>query len=284
MVSVVVIALNEAKNLNELFDCLYQQTYKNLEVILVDDPRTNDETKSIVKQWQEKLQIRHIYKNDKPGKLGNARLNGAKEAFGEFIFQIDADMRQTPSVIEDCVEQIKNGADGVYINEEVIGEGFWTRVKWLEKKCYFYDEEVCSPRFFNKKSYFDVGGHNPNLAFSEDLDIKLKMQENNKKLAWTDEIMFHNEKKLKLLKSARNKFFWAQSALDFISIHPAASAKQGNVFLRPAFIRNWKLLISHPLLTLGIFIMKFAEALGALLGIITVKIFKKNISYKTMAK
>jgi len=283
-VSVIIIALNEEKRLKDLFESLYEQTYKNIEVIINDDPRTIDNTKQIIETWSRRMSIIHIMKNDKPGKLGHARLEGAKVTTGEYMMHIDADMRPTPKVIEECLNLIENGADAVFINEEVIGEGYWTQVKWLEKRCYFNDEEVCSPRFFRKIDYFEVGGHNPDLAFSEDLDIKIKFQNANKKLVWAKEIMFHNEGRLELFKSMRNKFFWSQSALDFIKVQPKASLKQGNVFFRPAFIRNWKLLLKNPHLALGIIPLKAAEVIGAVSGIISVKFFKKTISYKTTTK
>lgn len=284
LVSIVVIALNEGKRLPDLFVSIESQTYKDIEVIINDDPRTTDNTAEIIKEWQTKLKIVHLFKNDKPGKLGHARLEGSKAAQGEFLMHIDADMRLTPELVEDCVRIISEGADGVYINEEVIGEGFWTRTKWLEKRCYFFDEDVCSPRFFRTQSYMEVGGHNPELAFSEDLDIKLKFVENSKKLLWTNKIMFHNEGRLKPLKTLRNKFFWSQTATNFMKLHPSASIKQGNVFLRPAYIRNWKFLARHPFLTIGMYIMKTCEVIGAVSGLIYTKVFKKEIAYKTVAK
>lgn len=283
-VSIIIIALNEGKRLEDLFSSIHKQTYQNIEVIVNDDPRTNDNTKQIIESWSQKLTLTHIFKNDKPGKLGNARLEGANVATGEYVMHIDADMRPTPKVVEECVNLVNNGADAIFINEEVIGEGYWTKVKWLEKRCYFNDEDVCSPRFFRKHTYFEVGGHNPELAFSEDLDIKVKFQNAGKKLEWAQEIMFHNEGRLELFKSMRNKFFWSQSALDFIKVQPQASVKQGNVFFRPAFLRNWKLLIKNLHLTIGLFILKAAEAIGAISGIIYVKLFKKTISYKTTTK
>ena len=281
LVSIVVVTLNASKLLKVLFESIEKQNYKNIEVVINDDLKTVDDTKELISEWQKKFPITYINKNSR---LGEGRIEGAKVAKGEYLMHIDADMRLTENLITDCIRIIDEGADAVKINEEVIGEGFWTKCKWLEKKCYFYDEGVTSPRFFKTTAYFEVGGHNPNLALSEDKDIDLKFKDNKKVMKWTDEIMYHDERRISIIKTYKNKFYWSQTGFEFLKEQPKAAWKQALfVLFRPAYFKSWKLLLRHPLLTIGMYMLKFAELIGATLGGLGTKLgIIKPIKYKTL--
>lgn len=89
LISVVVPIYNEEKKLMRCVDSLLNQTYQNLEIILVDDG-SNDTSGKICDEYAEKDQrIRVIHKVN--GGLSSARNAGIDLATGEFLGFLDSD-------------------------------------------------------------------------------------------------------------------------------------------------------------------------------------------------
>jgi len=63
LVSIAVCTFNGAKYLAEQLDSIINQTYKNLEVIIIDD-QSSDQTVDILRTYLEKHSNFHIYEND----------------------------------------------------------------------------------------------------------------------------------------------------------------------------------------------------------------------------
>lgn len=93
LVSVIIPCYNYAKYLPECIESVRNQTYKNIEIIVVDDGSPDD-----TKEACERLKVRCISKEN--GGLSSARNAGIKEAAGEFIMCLDADDMLPPDSIE----------------------------------------------------------------------------------------------------------------------------------------------------------------------------------------
>lgn len=101
-VSIIVGCYNVSKwlRMGRLND-IYNQTYSNWELILVDDGST-DETPALLDAEAEKdSRIRVIHKEN--GGLGSARNVGLDVASGDYIWSFDVDDRVEPNCIEYCV-------------------------------------------------------------------------------------------------------------------------------------------------------------------------------------
>ena len=85
-VSVIIPTYNSAQFIVETLESVFAQTYKNYEVIVVDDGST-DNTKEVLKPYMSK--IRYIYKEN--GGPASARNVGIKNARGEYIAFLDSD-------------------------------------------------------------------------------------------------------------------------------------------------------------------------------------------------
>lgn len=89
MVSVIVPIFNTDKYLDECIASILNQSYKDLECILVNDGST-DNSLEICKKWKEKDQ-RIILINKKNGGQGKARNEGIEIAKGKYILFVDSD-------------------------------------------------------------------------------------------------------------------------------------------------------------------------------------------------
>ena len=89
LVSIVVPIYNVEKYLSKCIDSLISQTYKNLEIILVNDGST-DQSGEIAQQYaKQDSRIRYIVQKNKG--LGGARNTGLEYAKGNYILFIDSD-------------------------------------------------------------------------------------------------------------------------------------------------------------------------------------------------
>ena len=102
-VSVVIPARNEEANLPQLLDSFTKQTYKNYEVVIIDDAST-DRTWEIIESYMKKDSRIHGYKTDpnrrlaKSGKI-NALLQAIEHATGDYLYCTDADTIHKPDAI-----------------------------------------------------------------------------------------------------------------------------------------------------------------------------------------
>jgi glycosyltransferase involved in cell wall biosynthesis len=90
LVSVVIPAYNYAKYLAKTLDSVFAQTYRPIEVIVVDDGST-DNTAEIVRAYPE---VRYFYQSNQG--VSVARNVGITAAQGEYIAFLDADDRWKP--------------------------------------------------------------------------------------------------------------------------------------------------------------------------------------------
>lgn len=89
MISVIVPIYNVEKYLLKCLNSISEQTYKNLEVILVNDGST-DKSAIIAEKFAHRDK-RFIYISKENGGLSSARNEGLKYATGEYIYFLDSD-------------------------------------------------------------------------------------------------------------------------------------------------------------------------------------------------
>jgi len=89
MISIIVPTYNRQNLIKDAIQSVVKQTYKDWELIIVDDGST-DNTKSIVSEYTKKdSRIRYFYK--KNGGQGSARNLGVLESKGEYVAFLDSD-------------------------------------------------------------------------------------------------------------------------------------------------------------------------------------------------
>jgi len=106
LVTVIIPTYNSAKYITEAVDSVLAQTYKNFEIIVVDDGSTDD-TDEVLKPYMDKI----IYIKKKNGGPASARNRGIESSSGEFIAFLDADDVWLPEKLERQVEFMKNNPE-----------------------------------------------------------------------------------------------------------------------------------------------------------------------------
>lgn len=142
LVSVIIPVYNTAKYLDASLESVVNQTYQNLQIILVDDGAT-DESPVMCDAWANRdSRIMVIHKeNEGLGFTRNAGLNVAK---GTFVCFLDSDDTIAPDTFEYCVKELSSRrADACYYGRRTQQrDGSVTVNSDIPKKLEYKNEEV----------------------------------------------------------------------------------------------------------------------------------------------
>ncbi|WP_369726016.1 glycosyltransferase family 2 protein [Bradyrhizobium sp. LLZ17] len=105
LVSVIVPAFNAADTVRDTVISALHQTYRNLEVIIIDDGST-DQTRVVAARLVESdPRVRYLYKEN--GGVASARNRGIADAKGDFVATLDADDLWYPTKLERQVQRFE---------------------------------------------------------------------------------------------------------------------------------------------------------------------------------
>jgi len=256
LVLVVIPTKNAGETIEICLKSLEEQTYPNIEVVVVDS-YSSDGTKGIAEKFGAKFMESKV-------RRARARNLGAKESMDELILSLDSDMELTPRVVEECVNKVKEGYDAVIIPEVSVGVGFWAKCKALEKSCYIGDELIEASRFFKREAFEAVKGYDLELEAGEDWDLNQRIKAEYQ-IGRINAFMKHHEGNLRLRETMLRKHYYGQTLEKYRTKHPK-EAKQQFKLIRPAFMRNWRKLAKDPIHATGMLFMKACEFAAGWLG------------------
>lgn len=106
LVSVIVPVYNERRHLEECVKSITNQTWENIEIILVDDGSFNGAEKDCDILQSQDTRMKVIHKNNQG--LSAARIDGLKIASGSWVMFVDDDDVIAPNMIEDMISYSSN--------------------------------------------------------------------------------------------------------------------------------------------------------------------------------
>lgn len=274
LVSIIIPTKNAGSMLENALKSIKTQTYKNIEVLVVDSAST-DNTRQISEKYNAKYltYIPKVRKDtfDAPYK----RNYGVKKARGTYVYYMDADMRLTKQVIEQSVKLCRSGYGAVIIPEDSYGVGQWAQAKNLERRCYWGDDSVEAPRFVQKKIWNEVGGLDETLGGGgDDWDLYQKILDRGYLVGRTTSLALNNEGNLRLRDLIKKRFMYGRDSARYIQKRPKEGIK--SYFpIRKGYVKNWKLFLSRPVDTINFIIMRFAEYAAGFSGIIYGNVINK---------
>lgn len=124
LVSVIIPVYNAEKYLQKCMESIIVQTYKNIQIILVDDGSTDGSSELCDCLARQDHRIKVLHKaNEGPSETRNA---GIEQANGEYILFVDSDDYIEKDLIEKCLDTMKKEDSDVvvfnYVNEDEHGE------------------------------------------------------------------------------------------------------------------------------------------------------------------
>lgn len=143
LVSIVIPTYNYADYLPTAITSCLQQTYRNIEIIVVDDGSTDD-TPAVVEGFRGR--VRSIHQANQG--VSSARNRGLEEARGSFITFLDADDALTTDSIEIRVRILTDNEDAGFVISSTLSKHS------LDETPYLHDETGES--FFSERLYEDL--------------------------------------------------------------------------------------------------------------------------------
>ncbi len=265
IVSIVIPAFNEEKNIERLLISIRKQALKkfaqkDIEIIVVDD-ESRDNTAEIAKRYSKQVYRR------KHAERSVQRNFGAAKAHGKYMLFLDGDMELTESVIQSSLDNI-DSYGGLIIPERTVGTGFIASVRKFERKMYMGDPSIEVARFFPKKVFWEYGGYDKNLTGTEDYDLPKRISAKYE-IGWAKEYLLHHETGLTLAKQLKKKFYYAKKSAAYVDKHPDLISKQGILILRKAYLVHWREFVKHPILGAALIVMRTLETIAAAIGFLT---------------
>lgn len=125
LVSIIVPVYNVSKYLNDCFQSLSNQTYSNIEIIIVDDGST-DGSLDICVAWSKKDGRFKVFHQSNRG-VNSARYFALKQSSGEFVMFCDSDDLFDEFAVETAIRLLKNNRTDLVVFNAVQSDGvaFW---------------------------------------------------------------------------------------------------------------------------------------------------------------
>lgn len=182
-VSIIMPVYNASEYILEAIESVQRQTFRNWELIIVDEPTTTDATGQIVRQVAiSDSRIRYVVNKEKLGisKSLNAALDIAR---GEYIARMDADDICLPNRIEEQVLYMEANPDiGICgCDYEVRGESWTSNLITDEddiKSDLLFFVPLRHPTIIMRSSLLKKYGikYNENILAAEDYDLFVRCQ------------------------------------------------------------------------------------------------------------
>ena len=187
-VSVIIPTYNCGQYITEAIESVLSQTYKDVEIIVVDDG-SNDGTYEKIERWIESKTVRYLYQMNQG--VAAARNYGISNSNGKYIAFLDADDKWLPEMLAKCLGVIeKDGCDLVSTDNYIVYLQGGKEVKreiqsyeWIEKTperlflTFLEVGGIGSPEkvVFKREIFEEVGLFDASLPVYEDLDLWIRI-------------------------------------------------------------------------------------------------------------
>lgn len=188
-VSVVIPAYNRARFITTAIDSVLDQTYRDFEIIVVDDGST-DQTQEKLESYGDRI-INHSYTPNRG--VSYARNRGIELAQGKYIAFLDSDDYWLPEKLQKQTEFFRNNPEYSIVATQclvnVIDDDLNT-IKYIEKdelhhqltyaKIFLRPFIMPSSILMEKECFNVVGDFDENRRVLEDIDLYLRLAQKYK--------------------------------------------------------------------------------------------------------
>ncbi len=173
LISVIICVFNRKTLLPRALDSLYNQTFKDFEIIFVDDGSTDGTDEVIFHYMKGNPSSKYIRRSSRS--LSYSRNTGILIAQGKYVTFLDSDDEYKKEHLNTMVMFMNNNPDCDFIHSspEIVGrsEDMWLIDARDTSKLINVQDCVVGPTFFAKKEvYLKLNGFR-DLAYAEDFDF-----------------------------------------------------------------------------------------------------------------
>ncbi|MBO6087626.1 glycosyltransferase family 2 protein [bacterium] len=193
-VSIIIPCYNQGKFVSDALNSALKQTYKEIEIVIINDGST-DNSSEVIKSFAD------IYKNivflDEKENKGviSVRNKAINMCSGEYILPLDADDTIEPTYVEKAAKILKNNPNIgiVYCKAKMFGSinGYWN-LDDFDKSNILYSNCIFATALFRKTDFLKAGMYKDYMRYGcEDYDLWLSFIENGFDVYRIDEVLFN---------------------------------------------------------------------------------------------
>lgn len=230
-ISVIIPCYNQSEFLLEAIESVLNSTYKNLEIIVVNDGST-DKTAEEIKNILPKNVI--LINQENKG-VCLALNNGIEKATGKYILPLDADDKISDTYIEKAITILENNPDIgiVYCDAYFFGlkHGKWNLASATITNMLL-ENRIFKSGIFRKSKFLEVGGYKKEMEVGcEDWDLWLSILETGVKVYKIPEgLFFYRIHANERTKKSLNALTYLKIRLNIIKFHNNLYKKFGLKF------------------------------------------------------
>lgn len=222
--SVIIPTFNRAEPLTRTVDSVLSQSFKDFELIIIDDGST-DNTKQVLSSYSGKLQYHH---QENKG-ICSARNAGALMASGAFLIFLDSDDIVDPSWLQDFHEAImRSGCDMAFCEMKVVSASGASKIvspRQSREKEKNYGVYIPGSFTLKRSLFLDAGMYDEMIGYGENTELSYRIKKRNIKMCFIDRPNFiyfpsQDGESKNLKKRVESNIYILGKHKDFFVDHP----------------------------------------------------------------
>ncbi len=220
--SLIIPVYNRPNEIDELLNSLTIQTYKNFEVIVVEDGSAL-KADEIAEKYGNSLKIKYFYKENSGA--GASRNFGMQKATGNYYIIFDSDCIIPPGYLADVEKALKNKYTDAYGGADAAHASFTTVQKAINYSMTSFlttggirgnkkAVDKFQPRSFNlgiSKKAFEVTHGFSAMKIGEDIDLTFRLWENNFETQFIEEAYVYHKRRATFKQFLKQTFAFGEA-------------------------------------------------------------------------
>ncbi len=268
LISIIIPVYNVEKHLDRCINSILNQSYKNLEIIMIDDGSSDSSGMMCDEYAKLDNRIRVIHKTN--GGVSSARNAGLDIANGNYIGFVDSDDYISENMYEVLLDEIKSGdysiaecnyyrvyEDGTHSkreNKDAVYDGY--KDIWYASLTDYLSNGMCNKLI--KKTVIGNLRFNTDYKIAEDMLLFFECAKNGKTLIFVNKPLYYYYQRE---DSAMHKPFY-KGAFDTLEVLEKFEADCDNEKLTKAWMSYYLpnlISVSQKIINTGLFIEKASE-------------------------
>jgi len=231
-VSVIIPCYNSGLTILRSIQSIQTQTFKDIEIIVVNDGSDDAVTLKILKNVSKNIKIL----NQKNKGLSSARNFGIREANSKYILPLDSDDYFSPTFIEKAIKKIESEEKTccVYTNINIFGDIEGVLDRNYNFFIQLFNNQLPYALFFEKRIWDEIGGYDEAMKLGyEDWEFNIRLGKNGYHPSKISEALFYYSVSSKgMLQS--------QSDKNYINILRYIRIKHNDIYTISRLYKIWK--------------------------------------------
>jgi glycosyltransferase involved in cell wall biosynthesis len=269
---IVIPTYNSEHNIQRLIRSIQSQTFSSYSIVVVDQDSDDGTAKiarssgcTVIDVPRPQLFIPWITAPF-PSQSRNI---GADSVDGKILLHLDSDMELGSTKFLERLETLIDAKhQAAVVREADVATGFWPKCKALERSCY-YGTEMEAARAVTRDLFRRVGGYDRAVSSGEDYFVTRLYQRETKIIRDDSLLLLHHTGRYSLMSLLKKKYLYGRTARIYLQRADAVGGRSGFAIVRSslgAYIKNWRLMLEHPILYICIYPLRLMEFTAMQLG------------------